>query len=114
MRLVKYAPSLMLLLLACATTAQAAGTPAPKSGPGRHGLKGEFKAGIEDILKATGLTKEQFAQGRKDGKSINQILRDNGHTDFIVDLDVPIEFAPLRAPRQNPDEAIDCLGDGRR
>ena len=47
------------------------GTPDSKKGA-HQDLKQDFRASIDDILKAAGLTKDQVSQGLKDGKSFNR------------------------------------------
>jgi hypothetical protein len=58
------------------------GTPTPTSptGPdlGKH-FRGRFIGlGLADIIKVSGLTKDDFQQGFKDGKSINDVLSAHG------------------------------------
>jgi hypothetical protein len=44
-----------------------------------HGSQGgHFRAGLHQIFEASGLDRAAFVQGLRDGKSINQILQENG------------------------------------
>ncbi len=53
------------------------GSPAARQGEGRH-RPNLLHIAVHDIVKASGIAPEVFRQGAKDGKSLSQIISENG------------------------------------
>ena len=96
---------LMAVGVVGATFAQGPGNPGPGQEQGdRAGQHPGARIGLAAIIKASGLDKTVFSEGLKAGKSINQVLTDNGKAPAAIQAQVLAEL------KTRLDKAV---GDGK-
>ena len=84
---------LMAVGVVGATFAQGPANPGGGQEQGGHALKGRpGQIGLAAIIKASGLDKSVFTEGLKAGKTINQVLTDNGKDPATIQAQVLAEL----------------------